>query len=98
VARYANRARRFLVSRGFVDLSFIDKPCRVLGIPFVEMKVTPSIQANDNRPFLADPTPGVVPIVWKVADEEEDHRVLLRGIDFAPMLAAWIESERSKRV
>lgn len=100
MARYANRARRILVAYGGLpDLTFIDKPCRVQGIPWTDLKVAPRLNTNENRAFLSEEPPkGTVRVVWMVANEPEDHRVLLRGVDFAPMLAAWVESERSKRV
>jgi hypothetical protein len=75
----------------------MENPSVVEGIPFVTMKVTPMVTHRAKVDLRPDS--GRIIVNWRVdstIDIEEDE-VRLRGVDFAPMLLAWIEQERSKR-
>jgi len=96
--KVAFRVKQYLSGLGFLGLRHTDYPARVEGIPFVVMKVT-TLNTSHAQVDLG-PDSGRVVVHWRVPKRGEDienDEVRLRGVDFAPMLAAWVESERSKR-
>lgn len=96
--RIASRAKLYLSSHGFFNLRHTDQPGRVEGIPFVVLKVTTINTGYTQTPL--GPESGRIVVHWRVStfrSDIENDEVRLRAVDFAPMLAAWVESERTKR-
>ena len=96
--KVVGRVRQYLSGVGFFDLRSTEMPQRVEGIPFVTVKVT-TLQSKYVQPSLG-PESGRIVVHWRVPRsglDIENDEVRLRAVDFAPMLLAWVESERSKR-
>ena len=87
---------RYLTRLGLFDLSHTDRPSRVNGIPFTTLVVRRH-KDGTNKPTTMGLVGGRVVVEWRVKDHIENDEVRLRAVDFAPMLVAWVESERSKR-
>jgi hypothetical protein len=87
---------RYLTRLGLFDLSHTDRPSRVNGIPFVNLVVRRHKDGTSAQTVLGT-FGGRVTVEWRVKDHIENDEVRLRAVDFAPMLVAWVESERKAR-
>jgi len=91
------KAMKVLTRAGFHGLTNTAHPAAVVGVPFCTIRTQIRGTRDTDRTGVFALNDGTVPIQWTVADDPEGHMVRIRGVDFAPMLLAWTESERSKR-
>lgn len=85
----------YLARRGFFDVAW--KGNQVTGIPFVKMTVVP----NNSRSPAFKPERDIIHVQWRVPPRGEPYEldeVRLSAVDFAPMLAVWVEHERTRRI
>ena len=94
--KVAGPVARLLTRLGMFDLSWTDSPSRVNGIPFTVLAVRKKADTY-TRPRSLSTSEGRVFIDWMATNDIENDEVRLRAVDFAPMLVAWVESERKAR-
>ena len=69
----------------------------ITGIPwvFINLRANWVAWGRQDPPSVPE---GYMYVQWRVGLTPEDDEIKMKALDWAPMLAAWIESERTKRI